>query len=90
MGTLVVWQNFDIAYKKSNGRIREYLSDEMEDAEKHLSLVFHRYLSNKFKPFHIFVNNDALEPLDPFLEDHPKTDSKKVSEISMEGGIGND
>ena len=45
MGTLVVWQNFDIAYKKSNGRIREYLSDEMADAEKHLRLVFHRFLS---------------------------------------------
>lgn len=87
MGTLVVWQNFDIAYKKSNGRIREYLSDEMADAEKHLALVFHRYLSNKFKPFRIYVNNDAIEALDPFLEDHPKTDSKKVSEVSMEGGI---
>lgn len=87
MGTLVVWQNFDIAYKKSNGRIREYLSDEMADAEKHLALVFHRYLSNKFKPFRIYVNNDAIEALDPFLENHPKTDSKKVSEINMEGGI---
>jgi len=86
-GTMVIWQNFDIAYKKSNGRIREYLSDEMADAEKHVSLVFHRYLSNKFKPFQIFVNNDTVEALDPFLEDHPKTDSKKVSEISMEGGV---
>ena len=87
MGTLVVWHNFDIAYKKSNGRIREYLSDEMAEAEKHLALVFHRYLSNRFKPFKIYVNNDAIEALDPFLEDHPKTDSKKVSEVSMEGGI---
>ncbi len=77
MGTLVVWQNFDIAYKKSGGRVREYLSDEMTDAEKHLRLVFHRFLSNKFKPFKIYVNNDPLEPFDPFLEDHPKTDSKK-------------
>ena len=85
MGTLVVWQNFDIAYKKSNGRIREYLSDEMADAEKHLRLVFHRFLSNRFKPLKIYVNNDLLEPLDPFLEDHPKTDSKKVSEITFDG-----
>ena len=83
MGTLVVWQNFDIAYKKSNGRVREYLSDEMAEAEKHLRLVFHRFLSNRFKPFRIFVNNDMLEPLDPFLEEHPKTDSKKVSKITV-------
>lgn len=31
------------------------------------------------------MNNDALEPFDPFLEDHPKTDSKKISEITIEG-----
>lgn len=87
MGTLVVWQSFDIAYKKNEGRVREFLSDEMADAEKHLRLVFHRFLSNKFKPFKIFVNNDQLEPLDPFLEDHPKTDSKKASELSYDGEI---
>lgn len=28
MGTLVIWQNFDIAYKKSNGKVREYISEE--------------------------------------------------------------
>ena len=59
MGTLVVWQNFDIAYKKNSGKVREYLSDEMAEAEKHLRLVFHRFLANKFKPFKIYVNNDC-------------------------------
>lgn len=87
MGTLVVWQNFDIAYKKSNGRVREYLSDEMAEAEKHLCLVFHRFLSNRFKPLNIFINNDALVPLDPFLEDHAKTDSKKVSELTINDSV---
>lgn len=87
MGTLVVWQNFDIAYKKSNGRVREYLSDEMAEAEKHLCLVFHRFLSNRFKPLNIFINNDALIPLDPFLEDHAKTDSKKVSELTINDSV---
>lgn len=86
-GTLVLWQNFDIAYKKSNGKVREYLSDEMAEAEKHLRLVFHRFLSNKFKPVKIYVNSDLLTPLDPFLEDHPKTDSKKSSEITVENEI---
>lgn len=85
MGTLVIWQNFDIAYKKSNGRIREYISDEVEEAEKHLRLVFHRFLSNRFKPLNIFINNNQLSPIDPFLEDNPKTDSQKVSELSIYG-----
>lgn len=84
-GTLVIWQNFDIAYKKNNGLVREYLSDEMAEAENHIRLVFHRYLSNKFNHLKIFVNGDQLSPLDPFLEDHPKTDSRKPSEISING-----
>ena len=87
MGTLVVWQNFDIAYKKSNGRIREYISDEIEEAEKHIRLVFHRFLSNRFKPLNIFINDNLLSPIDPFLEENPKTDSQKVSELSINGEI---
>lgn len=87
-GTLVVWQNFDIAYKRSNGRIREYISREIADAEKHLQLVFHRFLSNsRYKQLKIYINNSPLEALDPFLEYHPKTDSKNVSEISFNDEI---
>ncbi len=86
-GTMVVWQNFDIAFRKSNGRVREYLSDEVSEAEKHLALVFHRFLSNRFKPFKIFINNDPIIPIDPFLEDHPKTDTKKSSDITLNGEI---
>lgn len=87
MGTLVVWQNFDIAYKKNNGKVREYISEEIDDAEKHLRLVFHRYLSNNFKPVKIFINNDLLKPIDPFLEDHAKTDTRKISEVTIDGQV---
>lgn len=55
-GTLVVWENFDIGYKKSGGRIRDYLCDEIDDAESHIRLVFHRFLSNNFKPLKIYIN----------------------------------
>lgn len=87
MGTLVVWQDFDIASKKSNGKIREYLSNEMEETEKHLRLVFHRFLSNKFKPVNIYVNDNLLLPFDPFLENNEKTDTHKPSEININGSI---
>lgn len=87
MGTLVLWQNFDIAYKKNNGKVREYLSDEVEEAEKHIRLVFHRFLADKFNGIKIFINNFPLTPIDPFLEEHPKTDSKKVSEITIDGSV---
>lgn len=84
-GTLVVWQHFDIAYKKSNGHVQEALSEEVEDAEKHISLVFHRFINRPFNPLKIYINEDRIKGFDPFLEDHPKTDSQKPSIIKCEG-----
>lgn len=84
-GTLVVWQDFDIAYKKSNGHVRETISEEVEETEKHLSLVFHRFLSRPFNQIKIYINDDRIKGYDPFLEDHPKTDSQKPSIIKCEG-----
>ena len=71
-GTLVVWQNFDIAYKKSNGHILECLMEEMDEAIRHLRLVFHRFLNKKINTINMYVNNDKLIGYDPFLEDNPK------------------
>lgn len=83
-GTLVVWQDFDIIYKKSNGHVRESLSEEVEEAEKHLSLVFHRFINRPFNQLKIYINEDRIVGFDPFLEDHPKTDSQKPSIIKYE------
>lgn len=84
-GTLVIWQDFDIAYKKSNGHVRETLSEEMEETEHHLSLIFHRFINDTFNPLKIFINGDRIVGFDPFLENHPKTDSQKPSIIKCEG-----
>lgn len=84
-GTLVIWQNFDIAYKKSNGHIKELISEEVEETEKHLSLVFHRFLNRPFKQIKIYINDDGIKGFDPFLEDHPKTDSQKPSLFNYNG-----
>ena len=83
-GTLVVWQNFDIAYKKNDGRVRDYIANEMNDAENHLQLIFHRYLSRKFNPLKIYINNKQLIAYDPFLENHPKTDTREPIELNVD------
>ena len=86
-GVLVIWQNFDMAYKKNDGKVREYIADEIDETESHIRLVFHRFMSSNLKHVNIYINNDLLKPIDPFLEDHPKTDSRKVSEISLRGQV---
>lgn len=86
-GTLVVWQEFDTAAKKTGGSINEYIIDETDNAISHIQLVFHRFLNRNQNRLNIFVNDDKLIGLEPFLEEHPKTDTKKASELSYEGSI---
>lgn len=85
-GTMVVWKNFDIAKKKSGGYIRTYLSEEINEAFQHISLVFHRFLNRK-NSIKIFINEERIIGIDPFLEDHPKTDSKKPTELKIDDSL---
>ena len=69
-GTLVVWQNLDrlqmgdLDFERSMGK-------KMDDMRKHLSLVFHRYLSGEsnLKKLKIKMNNTNIIPADPFLSE---------------------
>ena len=82
-GTIVIWENFDIAYKKSEGAVRSYLSREFDIAEKHTRLVFHRFINDKFQPISIYFNDVKIHGLDLFLEDNLKTDRRKPSIINI-------
>lgn len=86
-GTLIVWQEFDLIESKldENTDLRRQLSRNMELAEKYVSLVFHRYLNKKTK---IYINNGLIKGLDPFLENHPKTEKSRISEIRVEASNG--
>ncbi len=82
-GTLVLWQNFDVAYKKFDGNILSFLSEEMFDAEEHIKLTYHRFLNAKDR-INIYINNVKLIGYDPFLEEyrkHPKLDCRKPQEL---------
>lgn len=76
-GTLVVWQKLDrmhlgeMDFETAMGR-------KMDDVRSHLSLVYHRYLSNELgnKKIKISLNNLQIHPDDPFIE--------KKSEVPMD------
>ena len=88
-GTMVVWQNFDIAEQKSNGHAYEYLSEKIDESESHLCLIFHRFMNRTVSPVSFFINNRQLKGLDPFLEGsphhkrNPKTDEGKPVEMAV-------
>ena len=69
-GTIVVWRDFDRLFEDQVGHRRDEIVNEKLDAvEKHLSLVFHRFLSGEIrgrKKLHISINGHKIEPFDPF------------------------
>lgn len=67
-GTLVVWQNLD-RLKVGELDFSRSMGKKMDDVRKHLSLVFHRYISGEpgIKKMQLRMNNVSVEPADPFL-----------------------
>lgn len=83
-GTLVIWEDFDVLHKSSGGQIYETLNDLRTTLESSIALIFHRYLSSTGKGgLKIYINNLSVSPLDPFLENHPKTTFKKEKTIAI-------
>jgi len=76
-GTVVVWEEFDVL-EKNAGSVYAELSRYQEITSQYLSLIFHRFLSkDEEDKVQIFINNYQLEPLDPFLEKHKKTNIRR-------------
>lgn len=88
-GTLVVWDDFDVLSKSSGGQVYDTLTELRNTVEQSLALIFHRYLSaTDDTKLDIQINNLSVSPLDPFLERHPKTTSKKERTIAIPDSDG--
>ena len=74
-GTVVVWENFDLL-EKSVGSVYSALMKYQDTTANYLALIFHRYL------------NYRLTGLDPFLENHNKTNVRKRVEIPIKDNTG--
>ncbi len=76
-GTIVVWENFDLI-SKSTGSVYAELSRLQDSSAEYISLIFHRFLNrDKERKVLIKTNNYCIVGLDPFLENHPKTDPRR-------------
>jgi len=82
-GTVVLWENFDLI-EKSSGNVYAELSRLQDSTAEYLSLIFHRYLNRDGSAkIVIKVNNYTLKGLDPFLENHKKTNVRRRIEIPI-------
>jgi len=76
-GTIVIWQNLDRLLEKEHGQKRdEIVNEKLDIVEKHLALVFHRFLSGDVrgrKKISISLNGHDVEAFDPFCRSNPAT-----------------
>lgn len=80
-GTYVLLQNFDRITASSHD-VKKTLDTLIETAEDHLSLVFHRIISEDHVS--IAINGRPIEPKDPFLENHKSTQRLREQSISID------
>lgn len=74
-GTLVLWQKLDRligAYSDNSAKRAEVINQRISETERHLRLVFHRFMEES-RPLSIILNNRALQSLDPFVRSSPAT-----------------
>lgn len=76
-GTIVIWRELDRLFEDEAGAKRdEIVNEKLAIVERHLALVFHRFLSGEVKGrrrLNIRVNGHQVEPFDPFCRKNPAT-----------------
>ena len=84
-GTLVLWERLDRIVTPDFTE-QDFL-DLMDTVERHLAMVFHRFLEGARPDLQLFMNGKAVAPWDPFLKNHPATWSSSVERISGLPGV---
>ena len=76
-GTLVVWRDLDRLFEEETGRRRdEIVNEKLAAVDRHLSLVFHRFLAGEVKgrrKLKIRINGHSISPFDPFCRKNAAT-----------------
>ena len=76
-GTIVVWNKLDRLFEDQGGTKREEIVNEKLDlVEKHLALVFHRFISGEIngrKKVTITINSHPVVAFDPFCRKNKAT-----------------
>jgi hypothetical protein len=68
-GTLVLWEKLDRIV--TDGYNADHFLKMMDGVEKRLSMIFHRLLEGPHPKLRLFINDNPVEPWDPFLTGHP-------------------
>jgi len=83
-GTLVLWENLDRIV--SSSFTEQNFLDLVDVVERHLAMVFHRYIEGPRSRLRICLNDRPILPWDPFLRNHTATWTSPIVQQETEGG----
>ncbi|ERS86885.1 hypothetical protein Q667_15975 [Marinobacter sp. C1S70] len=88
-GTIVVWQKLDRligGYGDDRVKRISHLNEALGLAERHLRLVFHRFLEGRNPKIRLLLNGRALKPIDPMASTHPSTQKSPEEVLALSKG----
>lgn len=88
-GTAVIWQKLDRldgGFKSSPENRAKTINASLADAERHLRLVFHRFLEGTKPRLVLSINNRKLTPIDPFCSDNQARQADPPEELKLAKG----
>lgn len=90
-GTIVIWRELDRLFEDEKGQRRdEIVNEKLDVVEKHLALVFHRFLSGGIKgrkKLKITINGHTVEAFDPFCRQNPATQLLPEEIVRVDGEL---
>ena len=76
-GTIIIWRDLDRLFEDQTGQKRdEIVNEKLAITERHLSLVFHRFMAGEVKgrkKISILQNGHKIQPFDPFCRKNAAT-----------------
>ena len=88
-GTVVVWQKLDRltgGFTLRNDKRAEHMNAEITRAERHMRLVFHRFLEGSKPRLKLSLNGRKLPPVDPMVSSHASTQRDPEETLRLEKG----
>lgn len=88
-GTVVIWEKLDrLSGGFAHDRVKraEHMNSEFSRAERHLRLVFHRFLEGSNSQLRLSLNDRFLEPLDPLAVQYQSGQWDPPDEIPLPQG----
>lgn len=84
-GTLVIWRDLDRLFEEETGQKRdEIVNEKLTVVERHLSLVFHRFLAGEVKgqkKLSIYINGHQVAAFDPFCRKNEATQMLREDKV---------